>query len=241
MKISRVSLITAIWLVSSLSASQAIQAAALSDQDQSQQQAQGQIGINKSTNENRNNNVNTTLSTSNVKSDIKSTNVNGQSQKTENANNSSQSVNVQGDNVVYKAPEIPVATAYSHLAPPTAPCMGSSSAGGQGMNIGISFGTTWTSEECMILEAARSFQNAGATADAMAIRCNSKYAKAAPSCIALAKAKTTPTAQATPTEVNEVTAAIVDDVEADIVVKAKAKPIYSENGYYSVVTNPLAQ
>lgn len=42
----------------------------------------------------------------------------------------------------------PVATAYTSLAAPSAPCMGSSSVGAQGVGFGVSVGSTWTSEEC---------------------------------------------------------------------------------------------
>lgn len=68
-------------------------------------------------------------------------------------NNSSQSVTVQGDN--YEAPRIPVATAYAPNIAPTAVCMGSSSAGGQGMTFGVSIGTSWTDENCLLLEQVR--------------------------------------------------------------------------------------
>lgn len=92
---------------------------------------------------------------------------------------------VGGASVVIPNEEIPVSTAYAPNVYPTAPCMGSSSAGGQGLNIGLSFGTSWESKQCLILETARSFEQAGAKDDAMAIRCQAKYAQAAPSCLAL--------------------------------------------------------
>lgn len=68
-------------------------------------------------------------------------------------NNSDQSVTVQGDN--YDAPRIPVATAYAPNIAPTAVCMGSSSAGAQGVTFGVSLGTSWTDDNCMLLEQVR--------------------------------------------------------------------------------------
>lgn len=105
----------------------------------------------------------------------------GQEQEQEQAN--AQDVSVGGD--VYEARRIPVATAYAPSINPTATCMGSSTAGGQGMSIGLSMGSSWESENCMYLETARSFEQAGHKADAMAVRCQTKYAKSAPSCKAL--------------------------------------------------------
>lgn len=65
---------------------------------------------------------------------------------------------------------------------PTSPCMGSSSIGGAGVGFGISFGTSWESEECQLRETSRSFANMGMKEDAIAILCTSEYAKNAPSC-----------------------------------------------------------
>lgn len=63
--------------------------------------------------------------------------------------------------------------------------MGGSSMGGSGPGFGFSFGTSWESKTCMILEAARSFEQAGYREDALHIRCQNEYAAAAPSCKAL--------------------------------------------------------
>ena len=68
---------------------------------------------------------------------------------------------------------------------PTAPCMGSSQVGAAGIGFGVSFGTAWESEECMIGETARGFEQAGYREDAMVVRCQGKYAAVAPSCKAL--------------------------------------------------------
>lgn len=91
----------------------------------------------------------------------------------------------------YSAPKIPVATAYAPSNFPTAPCMGSSSVGASGVLLGFSLGSSWEATECMIFEAARSFDQAGMSDDALAIKCTSKYSAAAPSCIELLQKKTT--------------------------------------------------
>lgn len=113
----------------------------------------------------------------------------GQAQSTDNANNADQETNVtvEGDNVNYEARRIPVASAYAPANFPTASCMGSSSGGVQGMAIGLSLGTSWTAEECQILETARNFEEAKHSVDAMHVRCQAKFAKIAPSCKAIAE------------------------------------------------------
>jgi hypothetical protein len=49
-----------------------------------------------------------------------------------------------------------VATAYAPSIQPTAVCMGASSGGIQGMSVGVSFGSSWTDANCMLLEQVRS-------------------------------------------------------------------------------------
>jgi hypothetical protein len=100
--------------------------------------------------------------------------------------------NTSGNNTVttnYAAPRIPVSPAIAPANLPTAPCMGASSVGISGALFGFSSGSSWMSEECMTLEMVRSFEQAGQDKDAMAVRCTSKYAAAAPSCIKLLKDK----------------------------------------------------
>lgn len=106
--------------------------------------------------------------------------------------NASSSGNTSGNNTVstnFNAAKIPVSTAYAPANYPTSPCMGSSSLGASSTLFGFSTGSTWEATECMKLEMARSFSQAGMLEDALAIRCTSKYAAAAPSCIALLKNK----------------------------------------------------
>jgi hypothetical protein len=67
------------------------------------------------------------------------------------ANNSS--VTVSGD--TYASPRFPASTAYAPTIAPTAVCMGSSSIGGQGLTFGVSFGSSWTDSNCMLLEQVR--------------------------------------------------------------------------------------
>lgn len=78
------------------------------------------------------------------------------SASTANANNSAQSVTVHGDTVSYAAQERnPVSTAYAPSIAPTAPCMGSTSGGAQGVGFGFSIGSTWTDDNCVLLEQVR--------------------------------------------------------------------------------------
>jgi len=96
--------------------------------------------------------------------------------------------NTSGNNTVttnYAAPRIPVSPAIAPANLPTAPCMGASSVGISGALFGFSSGSSWMSKECMTLEMARSFEQAGQAEDAQAVRCSSEYAASAPSCIKL--------------------------------------------------------
>ena len=108
-----------------------------------------------------------------------------QNQSTQNANNASQSTNVGGSTMNFESSDNPVSSAYAPTVFPTAPCMGSTSGGAQTGLFGFSVGTSWESKDCMMLETARSFEQAGYAEDALVIRCKSKYAKDAPSCKAL--------------------------------------------------------
>lgn len=92
-----------------------------------------------------------------------------------------QSVSVTGDTVTYEAQSRnPVNTAYAPNIAPTATCMGSTSAGAQGIGFGISIGSTWTAEECQVLEQGRfAAQVLGQTEVASEIACSlDKYREA---------------------------------------------------------------
>ena len=163
-----------------------------------------------------------------------------QGQSVDNANNAKQKTEVTVEGDTYEARRIPVATAYAPAIAPTAPCMGSSSAGGQGVGFGLSFGTSWTSEECLILETARSFDNLNDPLAALEVRCQAKYAKITTACQKLAE------------KVKPAKAAVVEPTKVEAPVKSKAAvesytpvkavpPVVSSNGYYSVNTNPLTK
>lgn len=200
---------------------------------------------NTSSNVNANVNSNTNANTNTVRSENNNTNVgiNGQDQSQkqgqgqvqgQSANNEGVTGNSVSINVAApKTYRPPVNSAFAPTIFPTAPCMGSSSVGATGTLFSISGGTTWTSEECMILETARSFDQAGYHADGLAVRCQGKWAKASPSCKALAEGqKASDVANAKRSEPVEVKA---NDVRPEVAAT------YSENGYYSVVTNPIGQ
>lgn len=88
-------------------------------------------------------------------------------------NNSAQSVTVQGDH--YEAPRIPVATAYAApLVAGTNTCMGSTTAGGQGMTFGISIGSTWEDDGCTRRSNAATLFSLGQTPAAVALMCQDK-------------------------------------------------------------------
>jgi len=80
----------------------------------------------------------------------------------------------------YEVKSVP--NVYGGNVYPTAPCMGSTTAGASWLGGGGSVGTSWTDDECSVRETARSFQNLGMTTDAVAVLCTSKYAAAAPAC-----------------------------------------------------------
>lgn len=114
-------------------------------QAQGQQQGQAQGQAQSSRNSNRNDNRSSATGGNSAASNSNS--------NANSGNNSAQSVNVEGD--TYEARRIPVATAYAPNIAPTAVCMGTSSAGAQGVTFGISVGTSWTDDNCMLLEQVR--------------------------------------------------------------------------------------
>ena len=82
-----------------------------------------------------------------------------------------------GSYEVKNVPNIQTGNVY-----PTSPCMGGTSLGASGVGFGLSFGSSWTDDECGIRETARSFNGLGLTNDAIKVLCTSKYASAAPAC-----------------------------------------------------------
>lgn len=95
-------------------------------------------------------------------------------------NTTSTSVSVAGDNVTYEAARIPVATAYAAgLTASNGTCMGSTSAGGQGMSFGFSVGTTWKDGSCDRRYNAQALAAVGQSKAAVALLCQDPEIKAA--------------------------------------------------------------
>ena len=80
-----------------------------------------------------------------------------------NSNTSNTNVTVEGDKVTYEAQKRdPVSTAYSApLTTSNGTCMGSTSAGAQGVGFGVSFGSTWTDTSCDLRYDAEALRAAG--------------------------------------------------------------------------------
>lgn len=79
------------------------------------------------------------------------------------ANTSANNVTVEGDTVNYEAQKRnPVSTAYSGpLTSANGTCMGSTSAGAQGIGFGLSFGSTWVDTSCDMRYDAEALRAAG--------------------------------------------------------------------------------
>ncbi len=87
------------------------------------------------------------------------------------AQNSTSNVTVQGDTYAAQARN-PVATAYSGpLTASNGTCMGSSSAGAQGVGFGVSIGSTWTDSSCDMRYDAQALVAAGMAKAALARLC----------------------------------------------------------------------
>jgi len=89
-----------------------------------------------------------------------------QSQATNNSNNST--VVVEGDRFAANTASAPSLVVGSDT------CMGSTSAGGQGMAFGFSFGTSWTDKNCVRLKNSRQLQAMGYGAAAAQLMCQDK-------------------------------------------------------------------
>lgn len=136
-------------------------------------------------------------------------------------NTTNTSVQVAGDNVVYEAARIPVATAYAAgLTASNGTCMGSTSAGGQGMSFGFSVGTTWKDAGCDRRYNAQALAAVGQGKAAVALLCQDAD-------IALAmEVAGTPCARpaAAPTKVSAVTPAdqaSLDAKNTDPIIRAR--------------------
>lgn len=95
-----------------------------------------------------------------------------QNSNANSGNNAQTSVSVQGDTVTYQAPKIPVATAYAAgLTASNGTCMGSTSAGVQGMSVGVSIGSTWKDSGCDRRYNAQALAAVGQAKAAVALLC----------------------------------------------------------------------
>lgn len=106
---------------------------------------------------------------------VESTNANAananQAQSTSNANNTS---------VTFEGARLPASTAVAPtIFSGSDTCMGSSSAGGQGMAFGFSFGTSWTDKNCVRLKNSRHLLELGFDAAAIHIMCQDKSVRRA--------------------------------------------------------------
>lgn len=102
-----------------------------------------------------------------------------------NSGGNKQSVTVTDSGQMHYSGSYEVKNVPTAIAPtvyPTSPCMGSTSAGASGVGFGVSFGSSWTDDECGIRETARSFAGMQMREDALAVLCSSKYAAVAPAC-----------------------------------------------------------
>ncbi len=122
----------------------------LQGQQQGQGQAQGQIATGG--NARSNSGGNTLNNGSSSSSGASSTSSSGGNTMTGGTQSATQAnaVTVNGDTVTYQAQQRdPVASAWAApLTSANGTCMGSTSAGAQGVTIGVSFGTTWTDSGC---------------------------------------------------------------------------------------------
>jgi len=125
----------------------------------------------------------------------------GQQQSTANANNSAQSVTVNGDNYDY---ERSLPQAYAPSMSPSANCMGVVSGGATGLTFGASFGKSYLDEGCQLRETSRTLMALGEKAAAVKVMCaNADAAKALGEAICpVAKPATTANAAAYSVNVN---------------------------------------
>ncbi|MEM6668306.1 MAG: hypothetical protein AAF661_03730 [Pseudomonadota bacterium] len=145
-------------------------------QGQAQGQIQGQAQGQAQKSVNRNNNDN---SSTNRNRNVANGGAGGAGGAGGSANNegNSQNVNIEED-----GDDFPVSTAYAPaLAASPDTCMGSSSAGAQGMSFGVSVGSTWVDKNCMDLKWYREMSQAGYNKAAAAVLCQARggaYAQA---------------------------------------------------------------
>lgn len=127
-------------------------------QNQNQGQSQGQVAITGPSTSTSGANSSSNSSSNSTSNSGGNTMVGGANSNTSNTN-----VTVEGDKVTYEAQKRdPVSTAYSApLTTSNGTCMGSTSAGAQGVGFGVSFGSTWTDTSCDLRYDAEALRAAG--------------------------------------------------------------------------------
>lgn len=143
----------------------------------------GSSTSNRNENKNTNSNVNVSNSKSNASSRSSASAKQGQFQS-QNARSSvkdsgnSENSNTAVVNQNYK--RNPVSTAYSApLVAADDTCMGSTSAGAQGIGFGVSLGSTWQDEDCVRRKDARELRNMGHAGASIALMCQNKNVRKA--------------------------------------------------------------
>ena len=144
-------------------------------------QQQGQVGINKSHNDNtnvgiqgqvginRNGSVRGTQHSS-IDGNNSAARNDGNNTAVDASDNSTNSVYYEGDEAQKRNP---VSTAYAApLVASDDTCMGSTSAGGQGITLGFSFASTWRDKDCVIRKDARFLHNSQHQTVALGLMCD---------------------------------------------------------------------
>lgn len=65
---------------------------------------------------------------------------------------------------------------------PSAICHGTTSVGLSAVGFGFNIGSSWTDDDCRIMQSASTLYNMGLTVDAIAVMCQVEHVKIAPSC-----------------------------------------------------------
>ena len=150
----------------------------------------GTLGGGSLNNDNRNTNTNintatggTAISGSSSTSRSNSNAVSGSLSASDSrsaVNDSGNSANANSATVNQNYQRNPVSTAFAApLVAADDTCMGSSSAGGQGVGFGLSFGSTWQDGDCVRRKDSRELFNMGERGAAIALMCqNPKIAQA---------------------------------------------------------------
>ena len=148
----------------------------------------GTLGGGSLNNDNRNTNTNINNATggtavSGSSSRSNSNAVSGSASRSDSrsaVNDSGNSANANSATVNQNYQRNPVSTAYAApLVAADDTCMGSSSAGGQGVGFGLSFGSTWQDGDCVRRKDSRELFNMGERGAAIALMCqNPKIAQA---------------------------------------------------------------